>query len=87
MGAALSAGAVAFPAVIGAAIIGGLSGGALGGILTNLLGDRNTKHIEEQIDRGGLLLWVRTPDREREDLAVQILRNNKALEVHAHDIE
>lgn len=86
MSAALSAGAVAFPAIVGAAVIGGLSGGALGGILTKLFGDRDMRHYEEQIDRGGLLLWVRTPDRGREEVAVGIMRKWHALEVHVHDI-
>lgn len=86
MAAALSVGAVAFPAIIGAAVIGGLGGGSLGGILTKLMGDRDTRHFEEQIDRGGLLLWVRTPDRAREDAAVAIMRKHRALEVHVHEI-
>lgn len=86
MAAALSAGAVAFPAIIGAAVIGGVGGGAMGGILAKLFGDRDTRHYEEQIDRGGLLLWVRTPDREREEIAVSIMRKFHALEVHVHDI-
>lgn len=86
MAAALSAGAVAFPAIIGAAVIGGVSGGSLGAILLKLFSDRDTRHYEEQIDRGGLLLWVRTPDRAREEIAVEVMRRHHALEVHVHDI-
>ena len=86
MAAALSAGAVAFPAVVGAAVIGGLGGGVMGAILAKLFGDRDIRHYEEQIDRGGLLLWVRTPDRDREKTAVRIMRKFHALEVHVHDI-
>ncbi len=86
MAAAISAGAVAFPAILGAAVIGGMGGGALGGILAKLFGDRDVRHYEEQIDRGGLLLWVRTPDRDREEVAVSIMRKFHALEVHVHDI-
>lgn len=86
MAAALAAGAVAFPAVVGAAVIGGLGGGTLGAILTKLLGDRDTRHYEEQIEKGGLLLWVRTPDRAREEIAVEIMRGNHANEVHVHDV-
>jgi len=87
MAAALTAGAVAFPAFVGAAVIGGLGGGALGGILAGMFGNRDTRHIEEQIEKGGLLLWVRTPDREREDIAVDIMRKNNGSEIHVHEIE
>lgn len=86
MAAALSAGALAFPAIIGAAVLGGVGGGAVGAVLAKLFGDRDTRHYEEQIERGGLLLWVRTPDREREEIAVGIMRKHNAHEVHVHDI-
>lgn len=84
--AAFSAGAVAFPATITAAIVGGLGGGTLGAILAKIFGDRDTRHYEEQIEKGGLLLWVRTPDREREEIAVDVMRRYNAHEVHVHDI-
>ncbi len=86
MGAALAGGAVAFPGLIAAAVIGGLGGGTLGAILVKLMGDRDVRHYEEQIERGGLLLWVRTPDREREEIAIRIMRARNGREVHIHDI-
>ena len=84
MAMALAAGAVTFPAIVSAAVIGGIGGGTLGAILTKLLGDRYNRHIEQQVEKGGLLLWVRTPDSEREDLANRILITNNAYEVHVH---
>ena len=86
MALALTAGAVTFPAIISAAVIGGISGGTLGAILTKLLGDRYNRHVEQQIEKGGLLLWVRTPDSEREDLANRIMITNNAYQVHMHQI-
>lgn len=86
MGLALTAGAVAFPAIVGAAIIGGIGGGAIGAILTKVLGDKYKHHIEEQVQKGGLLLWVRTPDDERERLALQILQSHGGQHAHAHSI-
>ncbi|HEU4838271.1 MAG TPA: hypothetical protein VFS88_02550 [Micavibrio sp.] len=86
MAMALAAGAVTFPAIVSAAVIGGISGGTLGAILTKLLGDRYNRHIEQQVEKGGLLLWVRTPDSEREDLANRILITNNAYEVHVHQM-
>ena len=86
MALALTAGAVTFPAIISAAVIGGSGGGTLGAILTKVLGNRYNRHVEEQIEKGGLLLWVRTPDVEREDLANRILITNNAYQVHMHQI-
>ena len=86
MGAALAGGAVAFPGLIAAAVIGGLGGGTLGAILAKIMGDRDLRHFEEQIERGGLLLWVRTPDREREEIAVRVMRARNGREVHIHEI-
>ncbi len=83
---ALTAGAVAFPAIVAAAVIGGVGGGSIGAVMTALIGNRHNKHLEEQIEKGGLLLWVRTPDAERESIAQQIMRNNGAYDVHVHDI-
>ncbi len=83
---ALAAGAATFPAIVTAAVIGGVGGGSIGAILAKLLGDRYTQNIQEQIERGGLLLWVRTPDKEREDLAMKIMRSCGAHDVHIHEI-
>ena len=85
MGLALASGAVAFPAIIGAAIIGGIGGGSVGVVLNKLFGTRATRHIEEQIQKGGLLLWVRAPDEKRQSLAMQIMRNHNAHDVHVAD--
>jgi hypothetical protein len=34
--------------------------GAEGGLLAKWLGDHHASYLQGQIDRGGLLLWVRT---------------------------
>ena len=86
MGLALAAGAATFPAIIAAAIIGGVSGGAIGAGLTKAMGDKYKHHIEEQVQKGGLLLWVRTPDAERERLALDIMNRHGGQHTHAHDI-
>ena len=85
MAAALAAGAVAVPAILTAAAIGGVGGGALGGVLAILLGDHFNHAIEDQIKQGGLLLWVRTTDREKEDLACRILTENGTEHVRIHE--
>lgn len=86
MAMALAAGAVAVPAIIGAAVLGGVGGGAIGAVLTKLLGDRYSRTIEEQIERGGLLLWVRTPDEHKEMLAKIVMRQHHARDVHIQEM-
>lgn len=86
MALALTAGAVTFPAILGAAILGGAGGAAIGAILSKLMGDRYTHHIEEQIRSGGILLWVQTPDKDREDLACSIMQAHGGTHIHVHDI-
>jgi hypothetical protein len=87
MALAITAGAVTFPAMIGAAVIGGIGGGTLGAVLSKIWGGRYNRHIEEQIRKGGLLLWVRTPDKEKEELAKHILISNGGYDVHIHKTE
>jgi hypothetical protein len=71
-------------AIITAVVLAGGSGGLLGSLLGKWLGDRHTEYLENQIERGGLLLWVRTRDPVRERRAVEILKRHSGAEVHVH---
>lgn len=84
---ALAVGAVSVPATIALAVIGAGGGAAVGAVLAKIMGDHFNQEIEDQIKRGGLLLWVRTPDADRELMACAILRSHGADHVHVHDIE
>ena len=44
------------------------------------------KTLQEQLDRGGLLLWVRTWDKDREKRAVDILNKHSGHDVHVHGV-
>ena len=66
------------------AAIGGLGGGAVGGLLAKVLGDEYSDFFERQIKSGGLLLWVKTPTREKEEKAQKILKEFDASDVHVH---
>ena len=68
-----------------AAAIGGGVGGLFGARLAKLIGDRHARHIEEQLKHGGLLLWVRVRDAEREKRAVEILSRRLGRDVHVHE--
>lgn len=86
MGVALAAGAVTIPGIIAAAAIGGVGGATAGGIVAKLLGDHFDKDIEQQIEKGGMLLWVRTPDTAREEKACNILEKYGARHIRLHEI-
>jgi hypothetical protein len=89
VGAAAAAGAIVvsggtLAAGITAAVLAGGAGGLIGSILAKWVGDHHAHYLQEQMDRGGLLLWVRTWDAEDERRAVEILRKHSGGHVHVH---
>lgn len=76
-----SAGVVA-AAVTGAAVAGAAIATALG----HFMDKNHARWLEEQLERGGLLLWVSTPDAAAESRALEILRRHSAHDVHLHKI-
>jgi hypothetical protein len=89
MGAAVAAGVVVasggtLAAIVTAVILAGGTGGLLGSVLAKWLGDHHANHLQAQIDRGGLLLWVRTRKAAHELRAVEILKRHSGGEVHVH---
>jgi hypothetical protein len=79
-----SGGAVA--AAIAAAAAAGGAGGAVGAYLSRFIEQRYATMLEEQLNRGGLLLWVRTPDSESESRAREILSHNSGQDVQVHEV-
>jgi hypothetical protein len=91
VGAVVAAGSVVasggtIAAVIAAAALAGGTGGLIGSVLAKWVGDRHAHHLQEQIERGGLLLWVRTRDLEKEERAVDVLRKHSGGDVHVHSL-
>ncbi|MFO1067822.1 MAG: hypothetical protein U1E14_04780 [Geminicoccaceae bacterium] len=76
-----SAGAVA-AAVIGTA----LAGVSIGTALAHWMDQRHADWLEGQVERGGILLWVRTPDAAAEQTAIGILREHSAHDIHIHEV-
>lgn len=79
-----SGGAVA--AVLAAAAIGGGAGVAVGSALSAIIGRRHADYIEDQLQHGGLLLWVRTWTPEDEAKATDILKAHSGSDVHIHGL-
>jgi hypothetical protein len=91
IGAVASIGAVitsggTLATIVTAAIAGGGAGGLLGSVLAKWLGDHHANYLQEQIERGGLLLWVRTPNASHEERAVEILKRHSGRQVHVHPL-
>jgi hypothetical protein len=91
IGAVAAAGAIfasggILAATLGSGLLGAEVGGFVGGILGELLENHHAKYLQEQLDRGGLLLWVRTADDPEENTAKEILSRHSGRDVHAHAI-
>ena len=63
-----------------------IAGGLLGAALARYIGHEHAKHLDQHLHHGGLLLWIRTQDAEREKQALEILRRHSAHDVHLHQI-
>jgi hypothetical protein len=72
--------------VIAAAALAGGVGSLFGAILAKWVGDNHANYLQEQLDHGGLLLWVRTWDAEDEKRAVSILSKHSGRDVHIHTL-
>lgn len=71
-------------ASIAAVAIGGSPGAVIGTLLARRAGQNHKEYYENQIRHGGILMWVRTRDKEREDLAVKIMKGHSGHDVHVH---
>ena len=71
-------------ATLMAAMVAGGAGSLLGSILARLVGRHHAEHLHKQIEKGGLLLWVRAWEPADEPLAISILQKYGAYNVHSH---
>ncbi len=74
---------VGFP---GTAITVAAQSALIGSVLAKVVGDHHARYLEKQLDHGGLLLWVRTRDEEREKRAADILIKHSGSDVHVHGV-
>jgi len=71
-------------ASIAAIAIGGSPSAVLGTLLARRVGKHHKDYYAQQIEHGGILLWVRTDSKEKEDLAMKILKGHSGRDVHVH---
>jgi len=74
----------ALASAIAAGVIAGGGGGLFGVALAKLIGDNQAKQVQEQLENGGLLLWARAWNKDKERTAISILERNGGRDVHAH---
>lgn len=84
-GATILTGGGALAAAIGAAAAGGGAAAAVNTIGRWVSGSRSD-FLREQVDQGGILLWVTVHGPEQERSAAEILRRCGATDVHVHEV-
>lgn len=77
---------LSLPVTLAAVALGGGGGAAIGMGIVTMLGHRMDENVLRQIDQGGLILWVRTPDAEHEAIALDIMRKHGAHHIQIHDM-
>lgn len=71
---------------IAAVAAAGAAGGLIGTVLATFLDKHHADYLQEQLDHGGLLLWVRARDEAHGQEAVTILKKHSAHDVHLHGV-
>lgn len=71
-------------ASIAAIAIGGSPAAVIGTILARRVDKHHKDYYANQIQHGGILMWVRTRDKEREELAIKIMKGHSGRDVHVH---
>src|SRR5438477_198483 len=62
------------------------TGTDLGGLLAAAIARRHSAQVQEQLHRGGLVLWVSVADAEAEKRALAVLDKMAARDIHVHEI-
>jgi hypothetical protein len=83
MGAMLTA-ASTVAASIAAIAIGGAPALVIGALLARRIGKHHKDYYANELEHGGILLWVRVRDQAREELAVKIMQGHSGRDVHIH---
>jgi hypothetical protein len=68
------------------ALVAAGAGGLIGVALGRMIHEQQATRVQEQLARGGLLLWVNVRNAGEEESALEVLRAHSAHDVHAHDI-
>ncbi|MBP2298252.1 hypothetical protein [Azospirillum picis] len=84
-GAVLATGGTALAAAAAAAAAG-VGGGAAGTFLSQWITDKRNEPMLQQLDKGGILLWVGVGDAAREQVALEILNRHASQPAEVHEV-
>jgi hypothetical protein len=82
--AAMLTAASTVAASIAAVAIGGVPAAVIGTLLARRVGQHHKDYYATQIEHGGILLWVRVDNKDKEDVAVKIMTAHSGRDVHVH---
>jgi len=77
--------ATTLAASIAAIAIGGGPSAVVGALLARRADKHHRDYYQTQIENGGILVWVRVADAEKQRLAVKIMKEHSGKDVHVHD--
>jgi outer membrane lipoprotein SlyB len=83
-GAVIATGGTALAAIVGAAAAGG-SGAVAGNFLGRIFNHKNAASLEQQIDRGGIVLWALLRSSDQAQNARGILQRHGATDIQFLD--
>lgn len=75
---------LSLPSAIAVGLLTGGAAGVVGLLISKLVADRQTNWAQSQLKHGGLLLWARAWNDERERAAIEIMQRHGGRDVHAH---
>ncbi len=67
-------------------VAGAAAGAGLGGLLAAAIARRHSAQVQEQLHKGGLVLWVSVADADAEKRALAVLDKMGARDIHVHEI-
>lgn len=71
------------PFIVAGGFLGAVGGGLIGLALGQFVEANHADYLQEQLEHGGLLLWVRARDRERETKAMKIMKSHHARDIRS----
>lgn len=84
-GAVLATGGTALAAAAAAAAAG-VGSGAAGSFLSQWITDKRNEPMLQQLDKGGILLWVNVGDAARERIALEVLNRHASHPAEVHEV-